>query len=127
MRNSARTFVSRRELIRNGLLVASGCACAPGAFSQALNGQANPAIADASQTWTIGNELIKRTIAFHPNAGLFTKQFSNLSTHADFTAPGKMRMGQEFSLLCNGHSCAGANAVFEILGAHQAGRKQRSF
>ncbi len=120
MRNSARTFVSRRELIRNGLLVASGCACAPGAFSQALNGQANPAIADASQTWTIGNELIKRTIAFHPNAGLFTQQFSNLSTHADFTAPGKMRMGQEFSLLCNGHSCAGTNAVFDLLGAHQA-------
>ena len=120
MRNSARTLVSRRELIRNGLLVASGCACAPGAFSQALNGQANPAIADASQTWTIGNELIKRTIAFQPSAGLFTQQFSNLSTHAEFTAPGKMRMGQEFSFLCNGHSCAGTNAVFDLLGAHQA-------
>jgi alpha-galactosidase len=31
-----------------------------------------------------------------------------------------MRMGQEFSLLCNGHSCAGTNAVFDLLGAHQA-------
>ena len=119
MRNSARTFVSRRELIRNGLLVASGCACAPGAFSQALNGQANPAIADASQTWAIGNELIKRTIAFQPNAGLLTQQFSNLSTHADFTAPGKVRMGQEFSFLCNGQSCAGTNAVFDLLDAHE--------
>src|ERR1035441_4523738 len=105
MRNSARTFVSRRELIRNGLLVASGCACAPGAFSQALNGQANPAIADASQTWTIGNELIKRTIAFQPSAGLFTQQFSNPSTDRKSVVEGKMRMGQEFSFQIGRASC----------------------
>jgi alpha-galactosidase len=119
MRHSAQTLVSRRELIRNGLLVASGSVCAPRLFAEALNGQANPAIA-ASQTWTIGNELIKRTISFQPQAGIFTQQFSNLSTHADFTAQGMMRMGQEFSFLCNGHSCAGTNAVFDFVDARQA-------
>ncbi|HEV2486243.1 MAG TPA: alpha-galactosidase [Terracidiphilus sp.] len=107
-------------MIRNGLLVASGCVSAQRVFTEVLNGQSNPTIADAIQTWTIGNGLIKRTIAFLPRTGLFTQQFSNLSTHADFTVPGKMRMGQEFSFLCNGHTCAGTNAVFDLLDAHEA-------
>jgi alpha-galactosidase len=120
MRNSARILVSRRELIRNGFLMASGCACAPWAFSEALNGQASPSAADPANTWTIGNDLIKRSIAYQPKTGLFTDQFSDLSTHADFILPGKLRMGQEFSFLCNGHNCTGTNAVFDLLRADEA-------
>ena len=120
MTNSARALVNRRDFVRSGLLIASACACAPRVFGETLHGQARPGVADQTNSWTIGNERIKRTIAYHPKTGLFTEQFSGLSTHADFVLSGKTRIGQEFSFLCNGHSCAGANPMFDLLRADHA-------
>ena len=45
----------------------------------------------ATQTWTIANSQIRRTLAFDEASGLFTQQLSDLTTHADFIAPGKLR------------------------------------
>jgi alpha-galactosidase len=120
MNDLVRILVSRRELIRNGMLVASGCAVAPLTLTKALYAQQNSAASDGSQTWTIGNDRIARTIAFLPKKGLFTRQFSCASTHADFIVPEKTHHGQEFSFLCNGQDCAGTNASFALLDAHQA-------
>jgi alpha-galactosidase len=112
MRNAARNLVSRRKLIQNGLLMATGCACAPWAFSETT------ADAEGTKTWTIGNDLIKRVLAFQPKAGLSTEQLSDLSTNTEFIRPGKMRWGRpvEFSFQCNGQNCAGSSAAFHLLG-----------
>ena len=74
------------------------------------------------ESWTIGNDLLARTVTFQPRAGLFTQQLSDLSTHVDFIQPEKIRMSmaQEFSFLCNGQLCAGTNASFELLSAGEA-------
>jgi alpha-galactosidase len=104
------------------MLVASGCVCAPWAFGGTAETQGNPVAGNAGKTWTIGNEQIERVVNFQEKTGLFTQQLSDLLTHVDFVLPGKMRMGmaQEFSFQCNGHTCAGTNAAFELLGADEA-------
>ena len=73
----------------------------------------------APQTWTIGNGQIQRTLAFSDTAGLFTQQLSELTTHADFIEPGKLRLkvAPEFSFQCNGHSYRGAGSDFTLIGA----------
>ena len=122
MRSGGRILVSRRELIRTGALVASGCALLPWPFAEASTTQELSSSADAGQSWTIGNDRIKRVVTFLPKTGLFTKQFSDLSTQAEFihqgTAP--LRMAQEFSFECDGHNCAGSDATFELLGADES-------
>ncbi len=120
MRNSEQVLVSRRGLILNGVLMASGCICAPWALGEDLNGEPNSENGDGGKRWIIGNEQIKRTIVYRPTTGLFTDQFSDLVTHADFILPGQVHTGLEFSFLCNGHNCAGTNAAFDLLSADQA-------
>ncbi|MDR3735782.1 MAG: alpha-galactosidase [Acidobacteriaceae bacterium] len=122
MKNTGRTLVSRRELILTGSLVASGCAILPWGFAGASETQEASSGADEGQSWTIGNNQIKRLITFQPKSGLFTEQFSDLATRTDFTFLGKNRagMGQEFSFLCDGHNCAGTNATFALLGADES-------
>ncbi|HEX4758932.1 MAG TPA: alpha-galactosidase [Terracidiphilus sp.] len=117
MKNPEKTPLSRRALIQNGVLVASGCAWAPWVFSEALYGQAAPGASNASQSWTVSNDRIKRTVTFEPAKGLFTEQLSDLSTHADFILPGPLNMGmaQEFSFECSGHHCAGSSAAFNLV------------
>jgi hypothetical protein len=112
MRNKTGALVSRRTLMRNGLLLASGCACAPSCLAKALYRLATAGAADGGQSWTIGNKQIRRKIAYEAKTEVFTEQFSDLLAHAEFVVPGKMRRSQEFSFLCNGHACAGTNAEF---------------
>src|SRR3954469_13645287 len=74
---TGRKMLTRRGLLRNGALIASGSLCAPWASSlpQTAGG-------DDQQTWTIGNDLVKRVLAFRPTqgapsqVGLFTQQLS---------------------------------------------------
>ncbi len=107
-------LVTRRRLLQSGLLVASGCACAQWAFCEGQHQDT-----EAGQSWNIGNGLIERVVAFEAGAGLFTRKFSSLSTHAEFMPPEKSgrHRSQEFSFLCNGQSCAGIDAAFDLLGA----------
>ncbi len=112
--------VSRRRLVQNGLLLASSRLWLPWNFSEAASAQQNAAAAGSGKTWTIGNDLITRTVAFQPQTGLFTQRFSDLATHSDFIAPEKMRRSQEFSFVCNGRRCAGEGASFSLVDAGES-------
>jgi alpha-galactosidase len=108
-------------VLRNGSLMASSVISAhwaPG-LSQAVAG--------GEQTWTIGNDLVKRVIVFRPVtaapvlSGLFTQEFTDLSTNTTFiqrvnTQPGP---SDEFSFLCNGEACT-AGGTFELVGASES-------
>src|SRR4029077_19299291 len=75
--------ITRRELLRNGTLIASGTVCAPWMTAMPDWNQAT-----ADKTWTIGNDLVKRTLSFQPKLGLVTQQFSDLSTGVDLVTSG---------------------------------------
>ncbi len=122
MKNAGDACVTRRTVIRNGLLVASSCVCKPWAFGAVPGVLENPSVDPTAQAWTIGNDQIARTVTFQPKTGLFTRQWSDLSTHVDFILPEKIRMSMasEFSFLCNGQLCAGTNAAFDLLSAAES-------
>ena len=110
--------LTRRQLLRDGAVFASGSMCAPWA-----GGLAQAAGTDAAQSWTIGNELVKRVVAFQAGAGLATTQISDLSIDQDFILRGKTRTGvqKEFSFVCNGQACTGAGKTFDLVGASETG------
>jgi len=122
MSHAARALLSRRRLLRNGMLATTGCFCTPWAIGKALGDAQSPQASIEGQSWTIGNELVKRVVVFEPKRGLLTQQFSHFPTHADFILPANIRMGmaQEFSFLCNDHNCAGTNAAFDLMVASEA-------
>ena len=115
-------MISRRSLIRDGLLVATGSVCGPWASASIPAMDDRSLVQDAAGSWTIGNGIVSRTVEFEPGAGLFTQRFTDLSIGAAFMVPATTRgnTGQEFSLLCNGRNCAGASAEFELVNATQA-------
>jgi len=121
MKDTSRTPISRRELIRTGSLVTSGYALLPWKFAGASETQKTSGGTDAGHTWAIGNDRIMRGITFQPKTGLFTEQFSDLATQTDFILPGTslMSRAQEFSFLCDGQNSAGNNAAFDLLGADE--------
>jgi alpha-galactosidase len=121
MNDAREVLLSRRKLIQNGLLLTACCAWKPALIAAAQNAEANSASGAAVKTWSIGNDRIERTLAFNPETGLFTQQFSGLATHAEFIEPGKIiaGMAQEFSFLCNGHPCAGTDAEFDLVSADE--------
>ena len=73
----------------------------------------------APQTWTIGNDEIKRSMSFSEASGLLTEQLSDLRTHTDFVLHSKphYNMPQEFSFQCNGHSYSGSGPQFALVSA----------
>jgi alpha-galactosidase len=75
----------------------------------------------ASQTWTLANSQISRTVTFTSAQGLFTERLSDVATHADFILPGKLRlsMAPEFSFECNGRTYKGTSEDFELSGADE--------
>ena len=121
MEDTGRMVVSRRRLLQNGMLMASGFALAPPVFSAAMGAQDKPDNLAGGESWTIGNELIARTVAFGPKTGLFTQRMSDLATHTDFITPGETRSFRtpEFSFRCGARSCAGESPQWDLLGASQ--------
>jgi alpha-galactosidase len=114
--------ISRRSLIRDGLLVATGSAWGPWAsLGMRVKNEQNSR-GDGDESWTIDNGIVSRTVRFDPGAGLVTRRFSDLSIDATFIAPVSTQggMGQEFSFLCNGRHCAGNSPEFELVDATQA-------
>ena len=96
--------LSRRRLIWNSTVAAAAGVALPECYlAQARSEDASKA-GDAFQRWTIGNDQISRTIVFKPGAGLYTENFSDLATGANFISPAKLRMDMatEFSFECNG-------------------------
>ena len=113
--------LTRRKLLRNGTVIASGLLCVP--CIQSLPGfeDGSPAVETAGKSWTIGNDLVKRVVNFS-SGGLYTEQLSDLSTHANLIPLGNARdkMTQEFSFLCDGTECIGASAVFDLVDAAES-------
>ena len=113
--------LTRRRLLRNAALMASGSLCASWASGLAET-------AGDAQTWTIGNELVKRVLVFRPrtaapvNIGLFTQEFSDLSIGASLIPRATALMGEagEFSFHCNGEVCTGGSGVFDLVGASES-------
>jgi alpha-galactosidase len=74
-----------------------------------------------SQSWTIGNAQIERTITFDAAAGLVTTRLADLTTHTDFLSlerSGKAS-GPEFSFHCNGETLTGAGTAFQLVNADE--------
>ncbi len=107
-------------MLRNGAVMASGSICASWVSNLAR------AAAPFEQTWTIGNDLVKRIVTFRLAepllSGLFTQQLSDVSTNLDFILRGQINSGrtEEFSFLCDGRKCTGAGNAFELLGAGES-------
>ena len=99
MIEASSALVSRRSLIRNGLLFVTNCVWTPWAFGSALATSGSSNVDDSGRSWVIDNGLISRTVTFQPKVGLFTERLSDLSTRADYILPAtiRMEMAQEFS------------------------------
>jgi len=54
----------------------------------ALDRREGEAIQDGGRHWTIGNDLVKRTLSFDSKSGLVTQQFADLSTGIDLVTTG---------------------------------------
>jgi alpha-galactosidase len=109
MKSAGKKPLTRRTLVRNGALIASGSLCMPWASAVAYSA------ANADQTWTIANDLVKRTLSFQSKSGLVTQQFSDLSTGIDLVSSGT---APEFSFQCNGQTCTGT--LFDLVGASES-------
>ena len=114
MRDSRRSSVTRRWLLRDGLITAGGVVC--GSWVVKAAGLTDEAIAEGnSQRWRIANDLIEREVSFDPANGLTTSKLSAMQ--ADYIIPAKTPkwLGQEFSFICNRHACAGTSAAFTLV------------
>jgi alpha-galactosidase len=74
-----------------------------------------------SQSWTIGNAQIERTITFDAVSGLVTTRLADLTTQTDFISPGKSGKASaaEFSFNCNGKTLTGAGTAFQLVKADE--------
>jgi alpha-galactosidase len=115
-KNPDRALVSRRVVIQNGLLLAAGCAAA-----RSILADDETAAAGERRSWTIGNGVVSRTIAYEPSLGLWTDRLTDLETRADYIEPGRIRKGlaEEFFFQCNGNRCAGSGPDFLFLNADE--------
>jgi alpha-galactosidase len=109
-------LLTRRRLLRDGAVFASGSMCAPWA-----GGLVQTNAGKAEQAWTIGNELVKRVVVFQADAGLATIQMSDLSIDENFILRGRTRSGvqEEFSFRCNGQACTGGGKTFALVDASE--------
>jgi alpha-galactosidase len=104
------------------MLLAAGCATGTSLFGLQIDSADNLDSGVTKKSWTIGNDLISRTVTFGPKTGLLTERLSDLATRSDFIRPETIRtdLAREFSFRCNGEECAGNGADFELLGAEEA-------
>ncbi|HTZ59665.1 MAG TPA: alpha-galactosidase [Acidobacteriaceae bacterium] len=71
-----------------------------------------------SQSWTIGNDRIERTVQFDQASGLITDRLTDLTSHKDYISSSELgRRPDEFSFVCNGDKLTGKS--FELLKAGQ--------
>ena len=119
MTDASRTTLTRRRLMRDGALAASGALCLPWARGSAAAEIRTDSGDDRSSRWTLENDQVKRVIAFQVERGLFTEQFSHLAAHADLIAAGStaVETGPEFSFRCDGRECTGTNGSFQLAAA----------
>jgi alpha-galactosidase len=73
-----------------------------------------------SQSWTIGNDRIERTVTFNSVSGLVTQRLTDLTIHTEFIPPARpaRRPALEFSFACNGQTLTGS--TFRLVKADQS-------
>ncbi|HEV2276248.1 MAG TPA: alpha-galactosidase [Acidobacteriaceae bacterium] len=115
------TRLTRRQLIQSGIILA-GSATLPSACTAFAGTTQSSAAAADLQTWTIGNDRIRRTIAFAPGSGLYTSALADLATGAQFILPEHLRKerASEFAFACNGQSVRGTHTGFTRISVDQA-------
>ncbi len=120
MSAGSKYMLSRRQIIRNGLMTSASlvefCRMLPQA-------EAQPSVAGDPSSWTIGNlgNGLQRTITFHPERGIRTEALTAAATGSTFITPSNVRPGfaAEFSFRCNGAEYRGDGAGFRLLGAEE--------
>jgi alpha-galactosidase len=121
MKSPAANPISRRKLIHDAAIAATGSIALPTLLCQVAHARNQVQSNTPIQTWLIANDSIKRAISFEPGKGLFTGSFSDPATHVDFISPAKLppEMAEEFSFECNGHPCRGVGPSFELVSANE--------
>ncbi len=97
--------LSRRKVLRDGMLAAAGCAWAPRIVAETL---------DDARRWTITNGAVRRVIQFRTGAGITTEELSALTPRIDFVSASPRGLAREFQFRCNGQTCSGSGANFEL-------------
>src|SRR5580692_11106318 len=102
--------ISRRRVLKNGALMAAGCA-----WPSWIRAQTS----DAEQTWTLGNDLVQRVVGFQAGQGLYTKQIACLAMHKDYIAKGTdpAKAPAEFSFVCNEQAISSKDPDFDLIEA----------
>jgi alpha-galactosidase len=81
-----------------------------------------------SQSWTIENGHISRTLKYTAQSGLYTTQLTNVETNQDLITAGTspQKYSSEFAVDCDGRTLTGSSKAFQLLGAStdRAGRQQ---
>src|SRR5215470_12843617 len=114
MRDSRPSSVTRRQLLRDGLITAGGVVW--GSWAVKAAGLTDEAIAEGnSQSWRISNDRIERVVSFDAANGLATSKLG--AARGDYIIPAKTPkwLAREFSFTCNGHACAGTSRAFTLV------------
>ncbi|UWZ85914.1 alpha-galactosidase [Occallatibacter riparius] len=103
----ARQGVTRRELLQAGAVLAAGVVCGPSRLADA----------DQHETWSIGNALIRRDVAYAPGVGLYTTQIADLAAGTNLlgAVSDARALAAEFSLICDGQECRSNGGVFQLV------------
>ncbi len=104
-------------MLIDGALVVTGSLCA----TWDVVGRAAPG--EAAQTWTIGNDLVKRTVSFGAAGkaiGLVTEELSESGENLVVRGKTYNGVASEFSFLCDGRTCTGAGDSFQLAGASES-------
>lgn len=111
-----RDLLSRRQVLRGGLLIAGGFTIRRAFATQIASSGAD------TQSWMIGNSRIRRTIAFTPSAGLSSSALVDLATGAQYILPERFRKDRatEFAFACDGQNVRGTDGSFSLLGVDRA-------
>jgi len=112
---------TRRAVLQAGAIAAAAGTLAPRLFSEAIEGPGSK-----EQSWTLGNGIVERTIAFDPERGLSTRRIAHLGTRFSLLNDPlvKEHTGHEFSFQCDGKSCMGTSGDFELISADPANTAQ---
>jgi len=106
-------------MIEGGLLMAAGCAARASARGVRTGTGLQAEAESEKKTWTLGNGLIVRTVAFSPRRGLCTERLRDEATHADFIAPEapQAELAREFAFRCGEEHLSGVGGEWELAGA----------
>ncbi len=114
-----RTWISRREILKDSLALASGFLWMPRILTAAGRQQGESAESKV-QTWTIANGSIERTIVFDPKSGLSTRKLRTAFAEYFTAGSSAERIAHEFSFKCDQRDCVGGSADFTLLSAAQS-------